>query len=188
MTSGAGGDWYTQFWQNFCCQLANPAWYPQPTIAATNIQKSVGLATSCNESSTNRVSSCTRTRLVRRRAGLHHLPAPASHQHSITLFTARLQQRRLLPTKKRAANWWPCYSPVAAPRAWNRLSTTETRAVVNSNIQAPSEVLSFSHHGIAYRQLNLVRSSIATFRRHLKSHLSHTMESPTDNWNSCGRQ
>ena len=36
-------------------------------------------------------------------------------------------------------------------------------------------------HGIAYRQLKLVRSSIATFRRHLKSYLSHTMESPTDN-------
>ena len=36
-------------------------------------------------------------------------------------------------------------------------------------------------HGIAYRQLKLVRSSIATFRRHLKSTLSHTMESPTDN-------
>jgi len=34
-------------------------------------------------------------------ARLHHQPAHAGHQHSITLFTARLQQRQPLPTKNR---------------------------------------------------------------------------------------
>jgi len=129
---------------NCCCQLANPAWYPQPTIAATDIQESVGLATSCNESSTNRVSSCTRTRLVRRRKDyityllplVTNIPSPSSRRASSNgdLFQPRNERR----TGDRAFS-------VAAARAWNRLSTTETRSVVNSNIQAPSEVLPFSH-------------------------------------------
>jgi len=38
-------------------------------------------------------------------AGLHHQPAHAGHQQSIMFFTARLQQRRPLPAKNRAANW-----------------------------------------------------------------------------------
>jgi len=41
-------------------------------------------------------------------AGLHQQSAHAGHQHSIMLFTARLQQRRPLPTKNRTANLQPC--------------------------------------------------------------------------------
>jgi len=52
--------------------------------------------------------------------GLHHQPAQAGHQHSIMLFTARLQQRQPLPTKNRAAIG-DCAFSVAAPCAWNRL-------------------------------------------------------------------
>ena len=53
-------------------------------------------------------------------AGLHHQPAHAGHQHSITLFTARLQQRQPFLTEQRIGD---CAFSVAAPRAWNRLPT-----------------------------------------------------------------
>jgi len=45
-----------------------------------------------------------------------------------------------------AANWWPCI--LCHPTSCMELPTdrTETHAVVDSNIQAPSKVFSFSHH------------------------------------------
>jgi len=65
-----------------------------------------------------------------------NIPSPSSRRASSNgdLFQPRNERR----TGDRAFS-------VAAARAWNRLSTTETRSVVNSNIQAPSEVLPFSH-------------------------------------------
>ena len=76
-------------------------------------------------------------------AGLHHQPAYAGYQHSITLCTARLQQRR--PTKNRAANWWQCILCRCTSCMESPTDRTRTHAVVDSNIQAPSEVFSFSH-------------------------------------------
>ena len=74
-------------------------------------------------------------------AGLHHQPAHAGHQHSITLFTRASSNGDLFQPRigDRAFS-------VAAPRAWNRLST----------------------------ELKLMRSSTATFRRHLKCFLCRT--------------
>jgi len=66
-------------------------------------------------------------------AGLNHQPAHARHQHSITLFTARLQQRRPLPTS--AANWWPCILCRRTSCMESPTDRTETHAVVDSNIQ-----------------------------------------------------
>jgi len=80
-------------------------------------------------------------------AGLHRQPAHADHQHSITLFTTRLHQRRPLPTKNRAANWWPCILCRFTSCMETLTNRTETHAVVDSNIQAPSQVFSF-HHGV----------------------------------------
>ena len=58
------------------------------------------------------------------------------------LFTARLQQRRLFQPRTELRIGDRAFS-VAAPRAWNRLPSTELKLKL---IQAPSELCSFSHH------------------------------------------
>jgi len=83
-----------------------------------------------HESSTNCVSSCTRPWLVRRRT-----TSPTCSHRSPT------QQRRL-PTKNRAANWWLCI--LSLHLVYGITDRTETHAVVDSNIQAPSEVFFFA--------------------------------------------
>jgi len=96
---------------------------------------------SCNESSTN----CL---LVHKaligQASDDYEPAHAGHQHCITRFAVRLQQRRPLPTKNRAANWWPCILCRRTLCVESPTDRTETHAVVDSNIQAPSEVFFFA--------------------------------------------
>jgi len=56
---------------------------------------------------------------------------------------ARLQQRRPLPTKNRAATWRPCIFCRRTSCMESPTDRTETHAVVDSNIQAPSQVFSF---------------------------------------------
>ena len=74
------------------------------------------------------------------------LLTPVGHQHSITLFTARLQQWRPYSTKNRPANWWPCILCRRTSCMESPTDRTETHAVVDSNIQASSEVFFFAQH------------------------------------------
>jgi len=79
-----------------------------------------------------------------------------SHQYRITsLFTAPLQQRWPLPNKNRAADWRLCILCRRTSCIESLTDRTETRAVVDSNIQAPSEVFFSFSHGILTTQCTL---------------------------------
>ena len=107
---------------------------------------------------TNRVqtvSLCTRPWLVRRRT-----TSPTCSRRSPTFhhaLHARLQQWRPLPTK----NWWACILCRRTSCMESPIDRTETHAVVDSNIQAPSEVFSLSH-GVLTLHLRADRSSRTT--------------------------
>jgi len=98
---------------------------------------------SCNELSTNCVSSCTWPSLVRRRTT--STVCSLTFKHALPLHTSSNGDVFQPRTERRIGD--RVFS-VAVPRAWNRL---------------PAE-------------LKLMRSSLATFRRHLKSFLFRTSD------------
>jgi len=75
-----------------------------------------------------------------------NLLTPVTNIPSRSSLRASIQQRRPLPTKNRAANWWPCIFCHRTSCMESPVDRTETHAVVGSNIQAPSEVYLF--HGV----------------------------------------
>ena len=78
-------------------------------------------------------------------AGLHHQPAYAGHQHSVTLFTARLDPATATSSNQEPSGELMTVHSLSPHLVHGIADRTESHAVVDSNIQAPSEVFSFSH-------------------------------------------